>query len=120
MKLPPRRKPPKSGIARAPRRVFPRHEKWVRGHACCVPDCLERRIQFHHVRSAATAGTGLKSPSWHGIPACVDHHREIHQIGIDSFERRYGLDLEALAAELARRSPDRAMREAMEDGRGAH
>ena len=109
----PRRKNVKSGIARALRRVFPRHEKWVRGHVCCVPGCENREIEFMHLRSAANAGTGLKPASWFGVPGCRDQHAEAHRIGHDSFAVKYGIDLWVLAETLARRSPDMAMREAM-------
>jgi hypothetical protein len=115
MILPPRRKPVKSGIERAPERVFRYHEKWVRGHACCVRECQQTHIEVHHVRSAATAGTALKPPSWRTVSLCSAHHSQLHAIGIDTFQRTYGIDLAALAGEFARRSPDVTMREAMRE-----
>lgn len=111
--LPPRRKPLRSGIERAPQRSFPKHERWVRGHCCIVPGCQNRDIQFMHLRSAANSGTGLKPSSAYGIPGCGAHHGEAHLIGHDTFAMKYGLDLWALAEAFARRSPDKALREAM-------
>jgi hypothetical protein len=38
------------------------------------------------------------------------HHGEQHRVGTRAFNNKYGIDLWALAAEFARRSPDREMR----------
>ena len=113
-----RRKNVRSGIQRGPQRVFLKHEKWVRGFGCCVPGCQCRRIEFAHVRSAANSGTGLKPPSWSGVPLCGGpdgHHAEQHRIGQPAFERKYGIDLSGIAAALARRTTDRDLREAMKE-----
>src|SRR5579864_4203134 len=111
--LPRRKKPVRSGIERAPQRKFPHHERWVRGHSCVVPGCENRDIEFMHLRSAANSGTGLKPSSADGVSGCREHHAEAHRIGHDTFARKYGINLWALAAEFARRSPDRALREAL-------
>lgn len=108
--LPPRRKRVRSGIERAAKRVWMRHRKWVRSHACVVPGCQASDIQFCHIRSAATAGTGLKPHDAFSFPGCFNHHQEQHQVGQGTFEDRYGIDLEAIARELVRRSPDYDMR----------
>jgi hypothetical protein len=113
--LPRRRKPLRSGIEREVRRVWPRHEQWVRGHECCVSnhECAGK-IQFAHVRQGGNAGTGLKPPSWQGIALCAHHHLDVqHLIGHAEFDKRYAIDSLALAAEFARKSPDWQMREAM-------
>lgn len=111
--LPHKRKPARSGIERAPDRVWPRHRKFVRGHACSVPGCQGGPIEFAHIRSAANAGTGLKPGDASGISLCCNHHAEQHHIGQPAFARKYAVDLEAIAAEFARRSPDLEMRMAM-------
>lgn len=111
--LPQKRKRPKSGIERAPKRIWLRHRKFVRSHACVVPGCQATDIQFCHIRSAANAGTGLKPHDAHSFPACFNHHQEQHQVGQGTFEDRHGVDLGAIAAELARRSPDTQMRLAL-------
>lgn len=110
MKLPARRKPLRSGIRREPKRKWPRHEKWVRGHTCSVPDCTGTPIEFAHVRSAANAGTGLKPHSAFGVSLCFAHHREQHNDGVETFQRRHKIDLFALAAAFVRASPDVEMR----------
>ena len=112
-RLPPRRKPQKSGIERGPQRVWLRHEKWVRGHACSVPGCDDGPIELAHVRSAANAGIGLRPHSTFTVSLCTEHHREQHQVGVEVFQRRHGIDLWALAAEFRRLSPDHAMRESL-------
>lgn len=114
--LPRRRKVAKSGI-REMRREFPRHRKFVRSHECSVPDCQDGPIEFAHVRSAANAGTGLKPADWNGISLCRSHHYESHSIGIQTFERKYGIDVEKLAREFARRSTDTAMKAALAENR---
>lgn len=113
MQLPAKRKPQKSGILRAPKRKYPRHESFVRRHQCCVPGCEQGPIVFAHVRSAANSGTGLKPHSASGVSLCDAHHREQHQIGQPAFERTHKIDLAALAAEFTRHSPDTAMKAAL-------
>lgn len=108
--LPPRRKRERSGILREPKRKWTRHEKWVRGHDCCVPGCTGTPIEFAHYRDASNAGTGLKSHSCFGVSLCFAHHREQHDTGVETFQKRHGIDLKALAAEFVRRSPDAEMR----------
>lgn len=119
--LPRRRKVNKSGIERAPKRQWPRHEAFVRRHSCVVPGCENQDIEFMHLRSAANAGTGLKPHSRFGVSGCREHHAEAHRIGHDSFARKYGIDLWAIAAAFVKASPDVAMKEAIreeaDDGR---
>lgn len=110
--LPAKKKRVRSGIERGPKRVWLRHRKFVRSHECCVPGC-SAPAQFHHIRSAANSGTGLLPFDWFGVPLCEHHHHEHHDCGVDTFEDRHGVDLRAIAAELARRSPDIQMRLAM-------
>lgn len=108
--LPPRRKPPKSDIERGPRREWPRHRKFVRSHACCVTGCDGSPIEFAHIRSAANAGTGIKPHDAFAVSLCFAHHRESHDTGIETFQRRHGIDLGKLAAEFVKHSPDAEMR----------
>lgn len=118
--LPPRRSAPRSGILRAPERVWQRHRKWLRGFQCVVTGCGRGPIEVSHLRTAANAGTGLKPHDSEAVPMCggLDpeaHHAEYHRIGHKSFEAKYGIDLAKLAAELTRRSPDTAMRESLKE-----
>lgn len=111
--LPSRRGRVRSGIERAPRRDWPQHRRFVRSHHCIVSGCQATDIQCCHIRSAENAGIGLKPHDKNTFPACPRHHAEQHQCGQGTFEDRHGLDLDAVAAELTRRSPDWKMRVAL-------
>jgi hypothetical protein len=111
--LPKRRPVVKSGIERGPKREWPRHRKFVRSFGCCVPGCEDGPIEFAHVRSAANAGTSLRPHDAFAISLCTSHHREQHNIGQPAFERKYGIDMSALAASFVKASPDSAMRESL-------
>lgn len=108
IRLPPKAKRSRSGIERAPQREWPRHRKFVRSHACCVPDCIQGPIDFAHVKSRG-AGGGDET----GVSLCREHHTEQHAIGIDTFQHRHGIDLLAIAEVFVKASPDRAMRDAL-------
>jgi len=90
--------------------IWPRHRRWVRAHGCCVPDCRAVSVDFAHLRSAATVGMSQKPHDIFGVSLCRAHHDEQHQLGVDAFDKKYGTDLWAIAAEFARRSPDWEMR----------
>jgi hypothetical protein len=75
-----------------------------------VPGCNAAIVGFAHLRSASNAGKGLKPHDAFGVSLCRHHHVEQHSLGVDAFDRKYGIDLWALAAEFARRSPDTEMR----------
>lgn len=113
VRLPAKRKPMR--IEKMPQRIFPKHRAFVRKHFCCVPGCNEGPIEFAHVRSAANSGMGLKPADWFGIALHREHHAEQHSIGQPAFERKYALDLMALAKEFARVSPDIEMKIAMRE-----
>lgn len=60
--------------------------------------CLVEGCKFasepHHLRGKGLGGgTGLKPSDLSAIPLCSKHHRELHDIGIESFEKLHGLDL---------------------------
>lgn len=104
----------RSGIQRGPRREWPAHVAWIKTLRCCIPDCYNRNIDPAHLRTAANSGTGLKPPDWYLTPLCHSHHIEAHQYGHDTLAETHGIDLFAIAADLAARSPDTAMKEEME------
>ena len=66
-----------------------------------------------HLRWASNAGMDQKPHDIFGVSLCRHHHIEQHSLGIDAFDRKYVIDLWALAAEFARRSPDVDMRGAL-------
>lgn len=121
--LPPKRPKVRSGITRAPCRAWPRHRKWLRSHCCVVMGCNGEPIEVSHLRTAANSGVGIKPRDDSAVPMCVKHHRIYHNLGHDSFERAYHLDLFALAEAFTVHSPDKVMREsigAMQEGELAH
>jgi hypothetical protein len=91
----------------SPDRECAAHRAWVRRHHCCVPDCLNIAIECAHVRTGTDGGIGLKPSDRWTVSLCSAHHAEQHRLGERRFEVRYGLDLRALAASFARRSPYR-------------
>ncbi len=103
--LPAKRQPKPSGIERAPKRDWPRHRRFVKSHACCVPNCEAGPIECAHIRLDGGGGTGLKPHDAHCISLCAAHHAESHRTGETTFARRYGLKLQALAHEFATKSP---------------
>ena len=55
----------------------------------------EKRCEAHHVRKGAHSGIGTKPTDFRTVPLCQTSHDEYHQIGHDTFCKKYGLDLEA-------------------------
>jgi hypothetical protein len=98
------------GVQEPIQKIWPRHRRWVKAHGCCVPGCTAQNTDFAHLRSAANSGTGQMSHDIFGVSLCRAHHDEQHRIGALSFCKKYKIDLWALAAEFARRSPDWQMR----------
>lgn len=111
--FPKRRERVRSGIERAPQRVFAGHQKFVRGHACSVPGCQGGPIVFAHVRDSIhtpaheKGGTALKPHDKWGISFCDPHHQEQGNIGEPAMERKYGIDMGKIAMWFAARSPHR-------------
>ena len=100
---------------------FPGHRKWIRGFHCVVslseaePETpCDLVVTCAHVDHAGGKGMGKKVADWHTVPLCFGHHQEYHQKGARTCEKKYGLDLVALAEEFAKKSPYwRKMKEAM-------
>lgn len=84
----------------------PEHRAWIRQRPCVVqnPNC-GGQMHAHHVRSAATAGTGMKPPDSACIPACAFHHQQLHNVGVKTFETAYNVSLSDMAANFASLSP---------------
>ena len=111
--LPAKRTGPRSGILRAEPRDWPRHKVFLRGHHCCVPDCLALPIDAAHIRSAANAGIGIKPHDAFCVPLCRSHHVQQHQIGQPRFDALYRIELLGLVRQFVWTSPDRKMRESV-------
>lgn len=58
--------------------------------------CGRRPCDNHHVKSVGAGGTYRDI-----VPLCRTHHREYHDVGHDTFEKKYGLDLHAEAARIS-------------------
>lgn len=114
-----RRKPPRSGIVRAPQREWRRHEQFLRGFVCIAfkadSSGCDGKVQCCHWRTAANSGTALKPAAWDAWPGCETHHAEQHRIGQQAFEAKYSVDCLKEARRLARISPDKEMRAAMRE-----
>ena len=90
-------------------RSCPGHRAWVRRHHCSVPGCEGFPIECAHVRGCTDGGQSLKpSDNW-TLSLCREHHAEQHRIGEVAFERKYGIDMRAIARAFAQRSPHRHM-----------
>jgi len=93
----------------------PSHYQWVGGYRCCIPGCdCQNKTERHHVRKGIPyEDKGGKSEKPHDkwiVPLCGGpdgHHEEFHRIGHDTFEKKYGIDLKAVAAHLWQTSPHR-------------
>lgn len=86
----------------------PAHLAFVRSHECCVPGCSRRPIEAAHVRTGTGGGMGMKPADYWVISLCGSvegHHAEQHNIGEAAFEKKYGIDMKALATEFAFASP---------------
>lgn len=83
------------------------HRDWIRGHRCSVTGCMKMPIEVAHVRTAATAGMGMKSSDAFCLSLCSQHHWQSHALGEHTFQVMYDLDLKALAREFYQRSPHR-------------
>ena len=72
--------------------------EWVKAQRCVAfwHGCVGP-IQNCHV---VTGGMGRKADYTAIVPGCAHHHAEMHQ-GVQSFQRKYGIDLEAEAARVA-------------------
>lgn len=65
---------------------------WVQRHACSIPGCERFPVEAAHARSRAAGGR------WTDVlPLCRDHHREQHDLGVATFEGKYGISLSAFA-----------------------
>jgi hypothetical protein len=105
MNLLPARISRKSDKAEKPRRS-PAHRAWVRGH-CCMACGSSAGIECAHVRVGTDGGVGIKPSDKWTVPLCRDCHARQHQIGEESFEKQWGVNLKAVAEALFRASPHR-------------
>lgn len=89
--------------AAAREKVFGAKAKWIRKCVCVVPmfsqlplDQQQRcggKVEAAHAKSRGAGGDSRDL-----IPMCMRHHSESHTIGVRTFEERYSLNLEQMAA----------------------
>ena len=73
------------------------YRAYIRGLPCLIGVLCLGPVEAHHVRTRGAGGADRANL----IPLCGRHHAEWHTIGRQSFQRRWGLDAVAEAAELA-------------------
>jgi hypothetical protein len=107
--IPRRRKAEKMKVRESGMIRCAQHLQYIRGHECVAASSGEcsGKIQAAHYRIGGNGGMGMKPDDTRTFPACQHHHALQHNIGEREFAKRYGLDLEKIVTELARRSPHR-------------
>lgn len=92
-------------------RRFPQHLRWLRSLPCVLdgnPDHVcDGRIEAMHVDHAGGKGVALKVADYHAVPGCSGTHAEYHQHGARTWERKWRVDLVAVAKLYAAKSPHR-------------
>lgn len=93
------------------------HCNFVRSHACCACTAGMPPIEVAHVRSRTDGGMGMKPGDYWTISLCRNCHAEQHRVGEAEFERRYGIDMKALARAFVQASPKRRELEQARDAK---
>ena len=66
--------------------------EWFRTEYCiCCEPFQKDQVTGHH-EPLKGHGTSSKGPDNEQVPLCFNHHRERHDIGRESFYKKYGLD----------------------------
>lgn len=73
------------------------YSAWIRERPCLVVGCVSGDpVEAHHYISRGAGGKAQ-----HLVPLCRACHRDVHQIGAQTFQRIHNLDFRAVAAQLA-------------------
>lgn len=95
--------------------------KFVRGFECSALGRCDHvcggRVEAHHVRAGGNGGVGLKCDDSRCVPLCSVAHKELHDKGHDTFERKYRLDLTGIAERLWKQSWHRKSYEQKQQGK---
>lgn len=99
-------------IPKPVRRKDPELLAWIRQQPCLLwgipePDCggmldvVKKRYASEacHVKSRGAGGDDVQNV----VPLCGKHHQEQHRIGIKSFQKRWHINLSAIAKAYDRR-----------------
>lgn len=85
--------------------VYGPYHDWVGTLDCLIGERPDHRcagrVTGHHVRSVGAGGKDRGNE----VPLCERAHREVHRVGRETFEGRYGIDLRRWARKLAARVP---------------
>ena len=68
--------------------------EFIRSLPCAVSG-RDAPSEPHHWQKKGHGGRGTKCPDRRAIPLSFELHREIHQIGKETFAKKYGIDVEA-------------------------
>ena len=71
-------------------------KKWIAAMPCLVRGCDGKSVNAH---APGDGGAGYKASARYIVPLCDPHHRESHR-GIETFQVKYGLDLNAESAKV--------------------
>lgn len=66
---------------------------YVRGLPCSVCGLIPidgGANDPHHIIGRSMGGMGTKSADWSVLPLCRQHHSELHDSGVDTWERENG------------------------------
>jgi len=108
-RIPQKRKRARMGVKVSSVVRSPGHLAYIRTLECAVRkpgyyDCNLHdgcnKVEAAHVRTGTDGGTSIKPGDNWAMPLCAAHHRQQHQIGEPEFERRYGVDMKAIAKAL--------------------
>lgn len=101
-----------SGKSSALRR-FPTHLQWIRGRACAIAGkaghVCQGKIEASHSDADGTKGMSLKSADFHAVPLCACAHRELHQVGLQTWQAKYKINHAEQGRAYGRQSPKRAL-----------
>lgn len=56
--------------------------RWIAAHGCLACACVPSENAH-----AVTGGIGRKADACFVVPLCATHHRELHAVGVETFER---------------------------------
>lgn len=81
---------PKRKHVRSRPGVYGPLHRWTRTLPCLLmgAEC-EGEITSHHVKTVGSGGVDEDNTT----PLCLKHHRQVHRIGCETFQRRYAINL---------------------------
>lgn len=104
-----RRTRPRMGVRESPWYRSQGYRAWVAGFECAIAGknghvCVAKSVAAH-TRTGTDGCKGEKPSDWWCIPLCDNlmgsgAHPEQHNIGEAAFERKYGIDMKAIAQQL--------------------